>query len=126
MSTQAEKTIEEAAALLLASTETLFEAIAEGMEPVLVAEVYSGREAAFHVFRDAVEAAGGPQLAPINAQARDALSRISSFDADLIAAGTALVEGLRDEKKELGRVRSAIGKHSVRERDQPRVVTIKA
>lgn len=122
----AEKTIDQAALVLLESTEQLFEAVAEGADADALVEVYSGREAAFAVFRDAVESAGGPQCAPISERARESLQRVAFFDADLIAAGTSLVEALRGEKRDLARVRSAIKKHSVREREQPRVVTIKA
>ncbi len=121
-----EKTIEQAASVLLSSTEKLMEALAEGAEAEALAVVYSGREAAFTIFRDAVETAGGPKVASISVHARDCLQRISSFNADLIAVGTTLVDALRDEKKELGQVRSAIQKHSAREREQPRLVTIKA
>ena len=121
-----EKTIEEAAFVLLSSTEKLMEAVVEGAEAEVLAEVYSGREAAFAIFRDAVELAGGPKSAPISGHARECIQRVSSFDADLIAAGTTLVDALRDEKNELGHVRSAIQKHSVRERQQPRLLTIKA
>ena len=118
--------IEEAAWGLLASTEKLFEAVAEGAEAEVLAEVYSGREAAFSAFRDAVEIAGGPGRAPLSVQAKASLKRVADFDTDLIAAGTTLVGALQDEKRELGRVRSAIQKHAVREREQPRVLTIKA
>jgi hypothetical protein len=121
-----EKAVEEAALVLLTSTEKLIEAVAEGAEAEVLAEVYSGREAAFVIFRDAVEVAGGPKSAPISAHSRDCLQRVASFDADLIAVGATLVDALRDEKKSLGQARSAIQKHSVREREQPRVLTIKA
>ena len=125
MSTQ-EKIIEDAACVLLSTTESLMEAVAEGAEPELLAEGYSDRAAAFLFFRESVEGAGGPGNAPISSHTRDCLQRVSSFDADLIEVGTTLVDALRDEKKELGQVRAAIQKHSVREREQPRVVTIKA
>lgn len=123
---QHEKLIEEAATVLLSSTETLMEAVAEGAEAEVLSEVYSGREAAFEIFRAAIEGGGGPGKAPLSEHARECLQRVSSFDADLIAAGTTLADALRDEKKELGQVRSAIQKHSVREREQPRLLTIKA
>lgn len=89
--------------------------------PEALSQAYDLREAAFEVLKSAIES--GESL---DAAGRAHVARVRELDAALVEAGAALSESTRGERQDLQRARSVIQAHAARERDQPRLVAVKA
>ncbi|MBB85238.1 MAG: hypothetical protein CL931_15630 [Deltaproteobacteria bacterium] len=113
----------EAAALdLLDATETLHEILLDQGDPERMGPAYERREVAFSILQSGREDGEPPTLGPA---AHAAVARVRTLDAEILEVGWARAEEIRVERQYLRRRRSVIQAHSSREREQPRVVTVK-
>ena len=112
---------EHACLALLGATEALADCIMADVEAEELAAAFEARDSAFVALRAITRQGAAP-----NAAGRAALDRIRQLDEAMIAAGESLVGALRDERHDLHRRRSAIQAHASREREEPRLVTVKA
>ena len=83
---------------------------------------YERREVAFESLRSGVVDGEPPALGPA---ARAAVQRVRALDEEILEVGWAQAHAIRDERQNLRRRRSVIQAHASREREQPRVVTVK-
>ena len=113
--------LEDAAARLLAATEKLHATLEEEGDLEALGHVYDDREAAFQSLERASEQGGAPSVA-----LRACVRQVQSLDTEILALADAHTLAIRDERNTLARRRSAIQAHGVRERSEPRVITVKA
>lgn len=112
--------LDRAALVLLEVTEGLAECVMEEAEAEALEAAYERRDAAYQAL---CAAADGTVASPA---ARAALARVQQLDEAMMSAGSALVEALRGERRGLSRRRSAAQAHAGREREEPRLLTLKA
>ena len=111
-----------AARALLATTERLAACLAEDAAVETLAAAFRQRERAFDVLREATLARGGrPEPG-----SRDLLAQVAELDRAMTAAGGALLAAIAGERQALARRRTAVGAHAAREREAPRLVTLRA
>lgn len=113
--------LDRAALVLLEVTEGLAECLMEEAGAEALAAAYERRDAAYRSLCAA--AADGTAASPAG---RAALARVQQLDEAMMAAGSALIEALRGERRGLSRRRSAAQAHAGREREEPRLLTLKA
>lgn len=107
--------------LLAATEEIRAGALGETALERLV-EAHARRDRAYHALVAGVDPA---RFVPCD-RARTLLAQIRELDAELIRLGERLPRALRGRRHALQRRRSALQAHAARERDEPRVVTLKA
>jgi len=112
--------LDRAALALLDVTEGLAECIMDDAEAELLASAFERRDVAYQAL---CSVADGSAPSPA---ARAALERVHQLDEAMMAAGTSLLEALRGERRGLSRRRSAVQAHAGREREEPRLLTLKA
>lgn len=121
----------ERAQALLEATEALHAALRQDGDLDALAPAYACREAAF----DALVAAAGVSPASTDLRALRprlgvagcaAIERVRALDRELLARGGAQFDAIRDERKAMRRRRAVVRAHGERERQPPRVVTVKA
>ena len=113
--------LDDAAAALLTATEKLHATLVGEGDLDALGHVYDEREAAFQSLERATQQGGAPSVA-----VRACVRQVQSLDAEILALGDAQALAIRDERNTLARRRSAIQAHGVRERSEPRVITVKA
>ena len=107
---------------LLAATEAIHAALLGDGEIDGIGDAYDRRERAFEALHARIEDGEPPKLGPA---ARAAIQRVRVLDEAILEVGFAKATAIRDERQSLRRRRSAIQAHAAREREQPRVVTVK-
>ena len=112
---------------LLVATETLHEMLSldrvtTDLEPEELAAAYLGREQSFERLRSIDR----PAAWTASAAARACLERIRELDGEMLALGGASVTALRGERHGLARRRQAIHSQLAGDRDEPRLITVKA
>ncbi len=119
--------LEAALGELLVATEALYEAlsldrVATEAEPDELLAAYHERERSFERLRTTPRPAGWRP----SAVARACLERIRELDGEMLALGEASATALRGERHGLQRRRQAIHSQLSGEREQPRLITVKA
>ncbi|MEM9175871.1 MAG: hypothetical protein AAGC67_11610 [Myxococcota bacterium] len=110
------------ALVLLETTEIIHAALLGEGDLDALGSAYDRREIAFDALRSAGEDGEPPVLGPA---ARAAIQRVRALDEEILEVGWAQAHAIRDERQNLRRRRSVIQAHSARERERPRVVTVK-
>lgn len=113
---------DEHARVLLEATEAIHAALLGDGALDALAPAYARRERAFDGLVSRVEEGEPPKL---GAAARAAIQRVRALDEEILSIGGARADALRGEQIDLRRRRSAIQAHASREREAPRVVTVK-
>ena len=107
---------------LLASTEAIHAALLGDGDVDGIGEAYARRERAFDALHARIEDGAPPRL---GRAARTAVARVRRLDEEILEVGFAQATAIRDERQSLRRRRSVIQAHTTREREMPRVVTVK-
>ena len=115
------RTIDAMASELLAVTEEIHSGLMEAGEVDRATSAFDRREILFSQLQRA--SAEGEAL---SAGGRTSIDRVRALDAEILALGDQRVEKIRGERHGLLRRRSAIAAHSRREREEPRLITLKA
>ncbi len=121
MAPRTDADFEQAVIELLAATEALHAAVVDEGEVDLLFTAFDRREESFLRLQSLAGEEASPSVA-----ASACLSRVRALDAEMLAAGVTIGGGIRDERVDLARRRSAIQAHSSRDRGEPRLVTVKA
>lgn len=107
---------------LLDATEAIHAALLGDGDIDRIGEAYERRERAFQALHARVEDGEPPRLGPA---ARSAVGRVRALDEEILEIGFTQATAIRDEQQALRKRRSVIQAHTTREREAPRVVTVK-
>ncbi len=110
------------ALVLLEATEVIHEALLGDGDVDGIGEAYDRRQRAFDALRAHIVDGEPPRL---GAAARTAIARVRALDEEILEVGFAQTRAIREERQSLRRRRSVIQAHATREREAPRVVTVK-
>lgn len=116
------RAVDDEALELLAATEVIHAALLGDGEVDEIGEAYDRRERAFEAMTARIVDGEPPAL---GATARAAVARVRALDEEILEVGFARANAIRDERQSLRKRRSAIQAHTTREREAPRVVTVK-
>lgn len=121
MSVTRSRAIEEIAVDLLDASEAIHAALLGSGDLDSLGLAYDQRASAFGELQGAC-----PVGTELSIAARACIDRVRALDHEIFGLGAGAVEALRGERNALQRRRSAIQAHATREREEPRLITLKA